>query len=544
MKKIIVIYFIILKSNCIFNWNPFKNEDTELRRVLNEEYFPHIQKQLNQIYQNQNSNMFFFEKLEKPLAILWVGGSLLLSFHMVLSSFSPTYKKYFNQLISFISPKPKQPSLQKKIRLKDIGGYKKIKEKLLKIMQNAKTTDQDNVTGIILYGPPGSGKTFIAQAIANEINIPIKVIKITDILTMFVGNSENQLKEILETAKDNAPYIILIDEIENLLEDRNAPSMPGHPGPNLKNLFLTYMDGTEIMKNVIIIGTTNRLNIIDPAFLRSGRFEHKINIDLPEYNDRLDIINLYIKKNNIILNNNLTAAYIAEKTNGFSPADIKKLFQNIKNIFNSNHITLENFIQTYLDTILGEENKEIILNKNEKKNTAIHESGHALVSFILSRINNNYSTFDFVTITPRGRTLGTSHSKKDAEYRSLTKEHSENQIAIALAGRIAQEIILHKIDSGASNDLKNATLIAETMITNFGFGKKLSQKQDSTMITNEINEIIEAQYKKVTLFLQKYKALLLEISNELIKKETLYKIDLEKIVKEYEKKNKCIVIYQ
>jgi cell division protease FtsH len=431
----------------------------------------------------------------------------------------------------------------------DIGGYTDIKNELSEIIENTtNNTQKTNITGIILYGPPGTGKTYFAQAIAAEKNLSFAVINSTDIYSsIYIGEAEIKLKQILNEAKMNTPSIVFIDEIENLISARDSEKDSEKTTyTNVKNILLTYMDGTENMGQVIIIGASNNIKNIDKAFLRPGRFEHIIAIDLPSYQDRLEIIKILITKKNLLLNSDITLDYLAERTANFTAAELNKLFSIIENINKKNHrsnTSIETFTKAYLQCTLGKENKHIIVNNNEKRNTAIHEAGHALLEIILNKSNNNYYIFDFVTISPRGLSLGASHTTEPIEYKSWTKEDAKNRISVLLAGRIAQEIILNQIDEGASNDLEKATLIAKNMITKQGFGKKISQIHNKKEVINEANDIIETEYKRVTNFFKQHKALLLLISDALVKKETLYKKDIKKIVNTYEINNKIKLLY-
>jgi SpoVK/Ycf46/Vps4 family AAA+-type ATPase len=435
----------------------------------------------------------------------------------------------------------------KKIYFSDIGGYRKTKEELLAIVEDSKTNEPQNtnMSCILLQGPPGTGKTHLAQALANESNLPIIILDSTDILSSpYIGQSEKQLKNILEKTKENKPCILFIDEIDTMLSHRNQNHNSKNED-NIKNLLLSYMDGIHEMNGAILIGTTNNVSNIDSAFLRAGRFDI-INIDLPSYQDRLEIIEIIIKKKKLSLHSNITLNYLAERTANFTAADLNKLFSIVETINKKNHFnttSIDTFIEAYLECTLGAKNTQIILNKDEKKNTAVHEAGHALLQFILSKQKALNILFDFVTISPRGNTLGTSHSKMSMEYRSLKKEHAKNNISILLAGRTAQEILLNQIDAGASNDLEQATIIAQNMIKKLGFGKKISNMQDKNELIKETNEIIETEYKKVTAFFKKHKSLLLIISNALLEKEILYKKDIEEIINAYQINKNIKLIY-
>jgi SpoVK/Ycf46/Vps4 family AAA+-type ATPase len=257
---------------------------------------------------------------------------LIMTMSASLMAFETLFK-YFNRI---------RKQKEKKILFADIGGYQTIKDELLDIIREAKDRNnkETNMTCILLYGPPGTGKTYIAQALASQTNTPISILDPTDLTKPYMGEGEAAIKHAFETAKENTPYIVFIDEIDNILSIRKN----GNGGAadssinNIKNLFLTYMDGTHNMKGVILIGTTNNVSYMDPAFLRSGRFEYKIFIDLPNYKDRLEIINLYIKKNTLKLDPDIPLEYIAEKTDTLTPADINSIFKGMKRKLKNNKI--------------------------------------------------------------------------------------------------------------------------------------------------------------------------------------------------------------
>jgi ATP-dependent 26S proteasome regulatory subunit len=249
----------------------------------------------------------------------------------------------------------------RKIMFSDIGGYKEIKEAISEVLSEVKNVNnkETNIQGIILWGPPGNGKTILAEAIANESGYSFAIIDSTDIhASALLGDAEIQLKKILMEAKDNKPSIIFIDEIENLISNRNEEKSSLKSSFNsLKNILLTYMDGSkENMNQVILIGATNSIDDIDPAFMRAGRFEYIFKIDFPSYEDRLEIIEIILKKNNLSLSSNITLEYLSEITSDFSGADINKLFKIIVKInkkTNNNHIDIDTFNKAYLETTLN-----------------------------------------------------------------------------------------------------------------------------------------------------------------------------------------------
>lgn len=277
----------------------------------------------------------------------------------------------------------------KKIYFSNIGGYTKVKEELLEIVDEAKNTENKNtnMTCILLHGPPGTGKTYIAQALANESNLPIIILDSTDILSSpYIGESEKQLKLILEQAKTNSPCIIFIDEIDALLSHRNKKHN-SNTDNNIKNLLLSYIDGLHEMNGIILIGATNNMSEIDPAFLRSGRFEHKFFIDIPTYEDRLDIISINLNKNELNINEKINIAYMAKETESLNSADLNALFKNIKksinkkNRKNSSNIIKKQYITMKIFNTELEKIKAITMGALKKK-----QSGK---SPIFSEIKNN-----------------------------------------------------------------------------------------------------------------------------------------------------------
>jgi cell division protease FtsH len=429
-----------------------------------------------------------------------------------------------------------------KVTFANIGGYSNVKNELKKIIKNdIKNTKKTKMTCIIFHGPPGTGKTFFAQAFANKANIHFKSINHSDILSPFHGQTEQNIQNLFNDAKKNAPCVIFFDEIDVLLGRRDKDII-NNTVVSIKNLLLGILDGTEDYPGVVFIGATNRLDSIDPAFLRPGRFEYQIAINLPEYNDRLDIIKLFLKKFKFLLKEPLTNEYMAEKTNGLSPADLNKLFRILKELKINNSIDKEIFIEAYLQLIQGEKNEKIILSEKVLFQTALHESGHALITFILEKNNKNYHNFDFVTIAPRSKSLGQSHAINSSEYQSLTKDKALGLINIALAGRAAQEIA-GEVDAGASNDLQVASDIAKKMILEYGLNNQISIEMSENEQKNKITNILNTEYEKVTKFLNTHKILLLNITQELLIKKTIFREDIINLVTEYEQKIKNTIQY-
>lgn len=429
----------------------------------------------------------------------------------------------------------------KKITLQDIAGNKKNITKIQQVIK--KSQKNTNMTCILLEGPPGTGKTITAQAILNDMRIQNKLLLPSDILSPYIGESEKKITKILSDAQMQAPYVLIIDECEKIFEirNKNTANAASSQSDNVKNILLQYMDGAFNMKGVILIGITNHKELIDPAFLRKGRFSNIINIGYPIYDDRIDIISHYIKKANLSLDESLTMEYMASKLEGMSPADISSLFMD--NTFENNIVNKKQFIDFYLNLIMGENNEAIIIDDTEKKNISIHEIGHALLTYIFDTRYDGLEEFDFVTNIPRMMTLGASHSKSPLAYKSATKERLIQKIDILLGGRIAQEIILNNIDSGAQNDLERAKEIAKKMITTLGMGKYISGEYKSEELVNEVNSIINNEYALVKSFITKNKKLILKLAEELFKNNILYKEDIARIIDQYEKDNNTKITF-
>jgi cell division protease FtsH len=528
---------LILSMQCLYI-NAIASEKTEKQeaeridqRTIIENLRSEVEFYKNKDKKNIFKNIFENENIGQALSVfemIFIGVIIQLA-PLYINSLLSCNNKYFNT------------KEIKKIFFKDIGGYQDKKKDILDIVNEAKVNKQNtNMTSILLYGPSGTGKTQLAQAVANEAKLPYAIINPTDILGKFLGESENNIKNILNEARKNAPCILFIDEIDFLLN--NKAGIYSSTETNIKKILQTYMDGTENINGVILIGATNYRDNIPPEFLRNGRFEDQFFIDYPDYTDRLDIIKIMLKKNNLTLASSITIEYIAERTESMTGAQINSIVKNIKKKAHQGIITMENFTEYYLNAAMGKINNTIIINEKEKNNTAMHESGHALISYLLDKEHKSYLSFDLVSINPRGSTLGASHCKRESHFKSFTKEHSLNMIATYLAGRIAQEITGNNIDAGASNDIEKATKIAEDMIVIYGFDEEnISQKHSPADIVKKVNTIMNTQYDRIKKFLIQHKELLIIISNELIRQNTLYKDDIKKIVEEYEE-NKNIKV--
>ncbi len=362
-----------------------------------------------------------------------------------------------------------------------------------------------------------------------------------DIQSSLIGATEANFLFFLEKARKNKPAIIIIDEIDSIINKKEGTIIDDR----LIKTLLTFMNGTYDSSGVLIIGTTNFIERIPDAFLRDGRFSHKIKIDLPSFKDRVDIIKKLIKKYKILLENKELITYIAKKFNNFNNADICGMIKKIARLQKKDFefvLSKNSFNDLFLDyhvKMIENNNKNIDL--ETLRNLSLHEAGHAIVHFLSEKQQSAIYEFDFVTINRMENSLGSSHGVYSEIVTDITKEKLKNQIRIYLAGRIAKELYGHKtLDSGASSDLSQANSIASDMIMKYGMGSQLSTKTEvangiqlaplfNQEINNEIENILQEEYKFTTQLLIEYEIFLKNVAQKLIEKKILYKEDLEEI---------------
>ncbi|QTJ62944.1 ATP-dependent zinc metalloprotease FtsH [Candidatus Nardonella dryophthoridicola] len=430
-----------------------------------------------------------------------------------------------------------------KTKFCNIAGCDEAKEEIKEIVNFLKNPDKYKKLGgkipkgILLIGEPGTGKTLLAKAIAGESNVPFYNISGSEFVEMFVGVGALRVREIFDKAKKNSPSIIFIDEIDSIGRQRGIGLGGSHDErEQTLNQMLVEMDGFTENESVIVIAATNRPEILDKALLRSGRFDRKIIIDLPNLKGREDILKIYIKKTNISKDVNIKE--IAKTTYGFSGADLfnlvnESILNAVKN--NRNIISMKDFDISIDRILLGIEKKNLFTNINQKESVAYHESGHVIVGKIISNQHINK-----VTIIPRGNSLGYTMCIEDENLLNLNKEILENKISILYAGRIAEEIIYgsEKVSTGCFNDIKTATNIAKNMILKWGYSDKLSpiifnendmwnrkilfSNRILDLINNEIFDIINRNIIRSKKILLKNIDLLHNMKNLLLKYETLY----------------------
>src|SRR5437868_10645430 len=393
-----------------------------------------------------------------------------------------------NKALSFGKSRARLLSMQqKKITFKDVAGVDEAKEELKEIIEFLREAQKFQKLGgripkgVLLIGPPGTGKTLLARAVAGEANVPFFSISGSDFVEMFVGVGASRVRDLFEQGKKNAPCIIFIDEIDAVGRHRGAGLGGGHDErEQTLNQLLVEMDGFESNEGVILMAATNRPDVLDPALLRPGRFDRRVVVSRPDVRGREEILRVHTRK--IPLAEDVDLSVLARGTPGFSGADLANMVneaalaaarQNRKAVLHFDFELAKDKV------LMGVERKSLLLTDEEKKNTAYHEAGHALVAEKLPLSDPLHK----VTIIPRGMALGVTMQLPIDDKHNYTKEYLETEIAIMMGGRIAEEMFLNQMSTGAGNDIERATELARKMVCEFGmsdlgpltFGKKEEQ---------------------------------------------------------------------
>ncbi len=464
-----------------------------------------------------------------------------------------------NQAMTFGKSKAKlfDPN-REKVTFNDVAGAEESKQELLEIVEFLKYPKKFTALGakipkgVLLFGPPGTGKTLMARAVAGEAGVPFFSISGSEFVEMFVGVGASRVRDLFSRAKKNAPCIIFIDEIDAVGRQRGSGLGGSHDErEQTLNQILTEMDGFEQGANVIVMAATNRPDVLDPALLRPGRFDRRVTLDLPDIKDREAILKVHSKNKPLIKGVDLMV--VARKTPGFSGADLSNMM-NEAAIFtaraNRKEITLPDLLEASEKVMLGPERKSMVISTKEKEITAYHEAGHAIVGHLLVHTDPIHK----ISIISRGMALGLTWSLPEEDKRLVSKSEMEDKIAMALGGRIAEELIFNEITTGAGSDMEEATKTARNMVTRYGMSKNLGPqiygKRDELVflgrelaeheknyseevaakIDKEVSDIITEAYKKASLVISKNKNKLKEIAEKLIKNETIEAEEFEKIM--------------
>jgi cell division protease FtsH len=442
---------------------------------------------------------------------------------------------------------------QKKATFKDVAGIDEPKEELYEIIDFLKDPQKFQKLGgripkgVLLVGPPGTGKTLLARAIAGEANVPFFSISGSDFVEMFVGVGASRVRDLFEQGKKNAPCIIFIDEIDAVGRHRGAGLGGGHDErEQTLNALLVEMDGFESNEGVILIAATNRPDVLDPALLRPGRFDRRVVVPRPDVKGREDILRVHTRK--VPLSDDVELSVIARGTPGFSGADLANLV-NESALWaarqNRKLVAMVDFEMSKDKVLMGVERRSMILSDEEKRNTAYHEAGHALVAAVTPGADPLHK----VTIIPRGMALGVTMQLPIDDKHTYTKDFLEAQLAVLMGGRAAEEIFLHHITTGAGNDIERATEIARQMVCEWGmsvlgpltFGKKeeaiflgreINQHRDysedtAIKIDGEVRKIVTDGYSKARNILETQRDTLERIAQALLVREVLDATELK-----------------
>ncbi len=439
-----------------------------------------------------------------------------------------------------------------KTSFKDVAGLEGAKEEVQEIVDFLKFPEKYTTLGgkipkgALLVGPPGTGKTLLARAVAGEAQVPFFSLSGSDFVEMFVGVGASRVRDLFKQAKEKAPSIIFIDEIDAIgrARGKNAMSGSNDERENTLNQLLTEMDGFGTNANVIVIAATNRADILDKALMRAGRFDRQIFVDLPDIRERKEIFEVHLRP--LKKTKDLDVDFLSKQTPGFSGADIANVCNEAALIAARNGkkaVDKQDFLDAVDRIIGGLEKKNKIVTPSEKKAVAYHEAGHATVSWMLEHA----APLVKVTIVPRGRSLGAAWYLPE-ERLIVRPEQMLDEMCAALGGRAAEKVIFNQISTGALSDLEKVTKQARAMVTvyglsdkvgnityydssgqsEYGFTKPYSEKT-AELIDKEISDIIEKQYKRALKLLEENKEKLTELAEVLLEKEVIFKDNLEEI---------------
>ena len=448
---------------------------------------------------------------------------------------------------------------QPRVTFKDVAGCEEAKEELKEVIDFLKNPKRFQKLGAkvprgaLLVGPPGTGKTLLARAVAGEAAVPFYSLSGADFVEMFVGVGASRVRDLFEQAKKSSPCIIFIDEMDAVGRHRGAGIGGGHDErEQTLNALLVEMDGFDNSQNVIVISATNRPDILDPALLRPGRFDRQIMVDVPDYVGRLGILKVHTKK--VVMNQSkVDLESLAKGTPGMVGADLANMVNEAALLAarkRKKSVDMDDFEEAKDKVMMGVQRKSMILTDEEKKVTAYHEAGHAMVAIKTKGADPVHK----ITIIPRGRALGVTMQLPIDEKHGYTRNYVEGRLAILMGGRSAEMLIFNQMTTGAGNDLEQATEIARKMVTEWGmsdllgpmtFGKKneeiflgreIQSHRDysegtARMIDEEISRIVRDSQRMADELLQKNIEILHSLAQELLKYETIDSQDLEKILK-------------
>jgi cell division protease FtsH len=445
---------------------------------------------------------------------------------------------------------------QKKVTFKDVAGVEEAKEELQEIIDFLKEPQKFQKLGgripkgVLLVGPPGTGKTLLARAIAGEANVPFFSISGSDFVEMFVGVGASRVRDLFEQGKKNAPCIIFIDEIDAVGRHRGAGLGGGHDErEQTLNQLLVEMDGFESNEGVILIAATNRPDVLDPALLRPGRFDRRVVVARPDVKGREGILAVHVRK--IPLAEDVDVSVIARSTPGFSGADLANLVNEAAlNAARMNQKTVmqEDFEMAKDKVLMGVARKSLIINDQEKRVTAYHEAGHAMVAAMVEGADPLHK----VTIIPRGMALGLTQQLPVDDRHTYPRPYLEGQLSIMMGGRLAEELFLDTMTTGAGNDIEQATDLARKMVCQFGMsslgpltfgkqeeqiflGREIAQHRDysehtAVAIDEEVRRLVTQAYDRAKTILTENRDALIRIAEALLERESLDATEIKSLI--------------
>ena len=462
-----------------------------------------------------------------------------------------------NKALSFGKSRARlHSSQQKKVTFKDVAGVDEAKEELQEIIEFLREPQKFQKLGgripkgVLLIGPSGTGKTLLARAIAGEANVPFFSISGSDFVEMFVGVGASRVRDLFEQGKKNAPCIIFIDEIDAVGRHRGAGLGGGHDErEQTLNQLLVEMDGFESNEGVILVAATNRPDVLDPALLRPGRFDRRVVVGRPDVKGREQILKVHSKKTPLA--DDVDLSVLARGTPGFAGADLANLVNEAALVAarqNRKVVAMVDFELAKDKVMMGVERKSLIISDEEKRNTAYNEAGHALVASLIPEADPLHK----VTIIPRGMALGVTMQLPTDDKHCYNKEYLEAQLTILMAGRIAEEIFMHHITTGAGNDIERATDMARKMVCEWGmselgpmsFGKKEEQiflgreiaqhrdysEETAIRIDEQVRKLVENGYQRARKIIEAHNDAMIRIAEALLEREVLDGAEVRQLI--------------
>ncbi|TDJ05037.1 MAG: ATP-dependent metallopeptidase FtsH/Yme1/Tma family protein [Deltaproteobacteria bacterium] len=517
------------------------------------------------LLEENNISFSFAQKRENTLSHMLLNWAPLLLLIVIMVLFMRQIQSGGTKAMSFGKSRARLLTEdQNKITFNDVAGIDEAKEEVKEIVDFLKNpkkfTDLGGriPKGILLVGPPGTGKTLLAKAIAGEAGVPFFIISGSDFVEMFVGVGASRVRDLFAQAKKSAPCIIFVDELDAVGRHRGAGLGGGHDErEQTLNQLLVEMDGFESNEGIILMAATNRPDVLDPALLRPGRFDRQVIVPRPDVRGRQEILSVHVKNNP--LSDDIDLDVIARSTPGLSGADLENLVnESALHAAKIGHhkISMEDFEFAKDKVLMGVERKSLIISDEEKKITAYHEGGHALVA----KLTPGSDPIHKITIIPRGLALGVTQSLPIEEKHTVSKSYLNKTIMVLLGGRAAEQIIFNEQTSGAGNDLEKATDIARKMICEWGMSDELGpvklgkadeqvflgkemlrhnhySEATAMQIDSEIKRIVSQNYNKAANLLKSNINLLHKLAEMLLQKEVVDSKELDSLVKGFEASN-------